>query len=94
MIKIIITIVIVIVFTNNYPTQHGGPRGGTHVVAWMVIGEFPLKSIYGASQARNDTHNNRKESLYAYKQTEHKEYILQTLFMHKNGKKLDTLTQF
>ena len=46
-----------------------------------------MKSIYGASQARNDTNKNRKESLYAYKQSERNEYIVQTLFMHEKRKK-------
>ena len=82
-IKIIIKIVIV--FTNKCPAWR--PRGGTHVVvAWSL--KNWLKSIFGASKARNDTNNNRKESLYTNKHTEHKEYILQTLFMHKNGKNM------
>ena len=73
-------------------TQRGGGPRGRGGTWWHGRWRLPrLKSIYEASQVRNDTNNNRKGSPNANKHNGYKEYILQTLFIHKNGKNMTHL---
>ena len=50
-----------------------------------------LKLFYGPSQARKYPNNDQNQSLCANENTEHKEYVLQTLFKQKNEKNMTSL---